>query len=100
MISNPLQWFNKAVEYAEPKQNTLKYGELFLISDNAPKDAKSAFAKYIDLMKKVIMSWDFVIFNDNHEIAEFQSTTSKEKEQSEIILQLIERGYLNNTPFF
>ncbi len=102
MIDNPLKWYNTALKYAIPKQSDkdnndiINYGDVFLIRDSAPEEVKKDFKKYNNLIKKVLYSWDFILFKGINEIVGFSDDmTEANRERSEIIIKLIKQGYLD-----
>lgn len=102
MIEHPSIWFEKFYQYIlVPKEPS--YGDLCILSSNAPTDAKESYNKYIHLIKKYIQSWDCLIFEDLRITGideEKVSKLSKEaKEQLNILFELIDRGIIDNDPF-
>lgn len=102
MIENPLDWFKQFLPYVV-KPIEPSYGDLCILSSNAPTEAKESYNKYIHLIKKYIQSWDCLIFEnlriigvDKEKLAEY---TQKGKEQLEFLFELIDSGVIDNDPF-
>lgn len=102
MIENPFDWIDKFYPYIIVPEK-LSYGDLCILSSNAPSEAKESYNKYIRLLKKCIQSWDCLIFEnlriigvDREKLAEY---TPKGKEQLDILFELIDRGIIDNDPF-
>ena len=102
MIENPLDWLKQFLPYVI-KPAKPSYGDLCVLSSNAPTEAKESYNKYIRLIKKCIQSWDCLIFEnlrivgvDKEKLAEY---TPKGKEQLDILFELIDSGVIDNDPF-
>lgn len=104
MIEHPSIWFDQFYQYIlVPKEPS--YGNLCILSSNAPTDAKEAYNKYIRLIRKyIIRDWgDYLLFENlcivGIDKGKVSKLTEKDKEQLDILFELIDSGVIDNDPF-
>lgn len=99
MTENPKIWFDKCCKYAKQNYNSIVFGDLFLLQDNAPDEVKKAYEQYIDLLKKVYIAPSFLKIIDK-EIIDIQDNLSpKEFEQAKLTMLLMKNGLLKSQIF-
>lgn len=94
MAENPQTWFEKSCEYAIPNDNSIVYGDLFLLKDDAPKEARESYVRYVDLLKKVYISTCFLKISDKEIIGIQDNLSPKGYEQAKLTMHLIKNGLL------
>lgn len=99
MVENPQAWFKKSCEYAIPNDNSIVYGDLFLLQDDAPKEVRELYAQYIDLLRKVYINTSFLKINNKEIIGIQDNLSSKGYEQAKLTMHLIKSGVLKSQIF-
>lgn len=104
MIDHPNIWFDNFYKYIiSPSKSS--YGDLCILSSDAPSDAKESYFKYINLIRKYIPNWwgDYLRFENlcivGIEKDSISELASKDKEQLDILFELIDSGVIDNDPF-
>lgn len=98
MIDNPLKWVDEFKDYIKEPQE-FSYGDFCLITDTAPAKAKADYAKYINLISHVLLTWDCIVKERNKIIKcdPSKAQSNKEKEQIRIVEKLIKSGTIKYT---
>lgn len=96
MIDNPYNWYLECGEYAIENKNSMDYGFLFLIDNNAPDSVKKSYRKYLDLCIKPFLSMNLHIIKNNHIVGFSDTDNSTELEQIKLFNKLVEKGFINN----
>lgn len=94
MVKNPQAWFEKCSNYAVPNENTILFGDLFLLQDNAPNEIMEIYKAYIALLKKVYVNTSVFDIENKEIIGMRDDLTPKGREQAELAIKLIEQGLL------
>lgn len=94
MVKNPQAWFEKCSNYAVPNENTILFGDLFLLQDNAPNEIMEIYKAYIALLKKVYVNTSVFDIENKEIIGMRDDLTPKGREQAELVIKLIEQGLL------
>lgn len=94
MVKNPQAWFEKCSNYAVPNKNTILFGDLFLLQDNAPNEITEIYKAYIALLKKVYVNTSVFDIENKAIIGMRDDLTPKGREQAELAIKLIEQGLL------
>nr|DAU90832.1 MAG TPA: hypothetical protein [Caudoviricetes sp.] len=84
------------IEYATGS-GTFEIGDFVLIKDDAPAKAKKAYKQYIKLIEKTILSWEGLSIEHRRIVGVNAKAKGKEKEQCEIVMELIKAGYINQS---
>ena len=99
---NTLNWeqlWRICVPYAIVNRGTMDFGALFLIRDDAPDEAKTAYLEYIKIAQRWFYKSDIGVYYNCTLIGHSENLDDELLEQYEIAVKLIEKGIFGNDPF-
>lgn len=98
MTETILDWLPKFAGFAKIPSDFLA-GDFVQISKSAPREAKEAYGEYIKFISHGLQSWDDLIIENRRIVGIASTAKGKSKRQCEIVMRLIENGWIDNDPF-
>lgn len=98
MTETMIDWLPKFAEFARFPSDFMA-GDFVELKDNAPKEAREAYRKYIKFVSHGLQNWDDLIIENRRIVGMAKTAKGKSKKQCEIVLRLVEDGWIKNDPF-
>ena len=98
MTDNVRELVNNFINFADIHED-FEIGDLVKLNPNAPKIAQDAYKKYIKIVSHSLIGWDDLIIKNRKIIAIRNGSKGKSRSQCEIVMQLIDSGWIDNDPF-
>ena len=98
MTETMRDWLPRFSDFAIFPDN-FEAGDFVELQKNAPKSAQKAYGEYIRFISHGLIGWDDLVIKDRRIVGMTETATGKSKEQCEIVLRLIEDGWIRNDPF-